>query len=217
VRPSLPPGRSRAEDTAPGARKRARRVREAARGNPPVETPAGRPGSTSLLLPGRGDGGVAAQRRAHEGRARSKSDVRDAEWIAQLLEHGLLAPSFLPPPEIRRLRMLTRAVGHSQDRERSRRRSSPKPAQTCPDPHRRASGCVNRVGAGDARVGWETESGRQPARQQVVDRDADRGCRIVGRMHGKNYLAAQHALSVRRHPSSSKAAWYKAGTPPTAP
>jgi transposase len=37
-----------------------------------------------------------------------KSDVRDAEWIAQLLEHGLLAPSFVPPPQIRRLRMLTR-------------------------------------------------------------------------------------------------------------
>ena len=32
---------------APVARKRARRVREAARGNPPVETPAGRPESTS--------------------------------------------------------------------------------------------------------------------------------------------------------------------------
>jgi len=37
-----------------------------------------------------------------------KSDVKDAEWIAQLLEHGLLAPSFVPPPEIRQLRMLTR-------------------------------------------------------------------------------------------------------------
>lgn len=37
-----------------------------------------------------------------------KSDVRDAEWIAQLLECGLLAPSFVPPPEVRRLRMLTR-------------------------------------------------------------------------------------------------------------
>jgi transposase len=34
--------------------------------------------------------------------------VRDAEWIAQLLEHGLLRPSFVPPPQIRRLRMLTR-------------------------------------------------------------------------------------------------------------
>jgi len=37
-----------------------------------------------------------------------KIDVRDAEWIAQLLEHGPLAPSFVPQPEIRRLRILTR-------------------------------------------------------------------------------------------------------------
>ena len=47
----------------------------------------------------------AAHMKAVPGR---KSDVRDAEWIAQLLEHGLLAPSFVPPPGIRRLRMLTR-------------------------------------------------------------------------------------------------------------
>ena len=38
---------------APVARKRARRVREAARGNPPVETPAGRPGPTSRLFSSR--------------------------------------------------------------------------------------------------------------------------------------------------------------------
>jgi transposase len=37
-----------------------------------------------------------------------KTDVRDAEWIAQLLQYGLLAPSFIPPPEIRELRDLTR-------------------------------------------------------------------------------------------------------------
>ncbi len=47
----------------------------------------------------------AAHMKAVPGR---KTDVRDAEWIAQLLEHGLLTPSFVPPPEIRRLRMLTR-------------------------------------------------------------------------------------------------------------
>jgi transposase len=47
----------------------------------------------------------AAHMKAVPGR---KTDVRDAEWIAQLLEHGLLAPSFVPPPEIRRLRLLTR-------------------------------------------------------------------------------------------------------------
>ena len=47
----------------------------------------------------------AAHMKAVPGR---KSDVKDAEWIAQLLEHGLLRPSFVPPPEIRRLRNLTR-------------------------------------------------------------------------------------------------------------
>ena len=47
----------------------------------------------------------AAHMKAVPGR---KSDVRDAEWIAQLLEHGLLTPSFVPPPDIRRLRTLTR-------------------------------------------------------------------------------------------------------------
>src|SRR5205807_9836826 len=39
---------------------------------------------------------------------RRKTDVRDAEWIAQLLECGPIRPSFVPPPDIRRLRMLTR-------------------------------------------------------------------------------------------------------------
>jgi transposase len=37
-----------------------------------------------------------------------KSDVRDAEWIAQLLEHGLVSPSFVPEAPVRRLRNLTR-------------------------------------------------------------------------------------------------------------
>jgi transposase len=37
-----------------------------------------------------------------------KSDVLDAEWLAQLLEHGLLRGSFVPPRQIRELRDLTR-------------------------------------------------------------------------------------------------------------
>jgi len=36
-----------------------------------------------------------------------KSDVLDAEWLAELLEHGLLRGSFVPPPAIRELRDLT--------------------------------------------------------------------------------------------------------------
>lgn len=37
-----------------------------------------------------------------------KTDVRDAEWLADLLQHGLLRPSFVPPPPQRELRELTR-------------------------------------------------------------------------------------------------------------
>src|SRR3954467_10281667 len=37
-----------------------------------------------------------------------KTDVKDCQWIAQLLQHGLLRPSFIPPRPIRELRDLTR-------------------------------------------------------------------------------------------------------------
>jgi transposase len=37
-----------------------------------------------------------------------KTDVKDCEWIAELLEHGLLKGSFIPPVAIRDLRDLTR-------------------------------------------------------------------------------------------------------------
>jgi transposase len=37
-----------------------------------------------------------------------KTDVKDAEWLADLLRHGLLKASFIPPAEIRELRELTR-------------------------------------------------------------------------------------------------------------
>lgn len=37
-----------------------------------------------------------------------KTDVKDSEWIAKLLEHGLVRPSFVPPEPIRQLRDLTR-------------------------------------------------------------------------------------------------------------
>jgi transposase len=37
-----------------------------------------------------------------------KTDVKDSEWIADLLRHGLLQASFIPPKPIRELRELTR-------------------------------------------------------------------------------------------------------------
>src|SRR5262249_24931097 len=37
-----------------------------------------------------------------------KTDVSDSQWIAQLLQHGLLRPSFVPDKPVRQLRDLTR-------------------------------------------------------------------------------------------------------------
>jgi transposase len=37
-----------------------------------------------------------------------KSDLSDAEWLADVAAHGMVRPSFVPPPEIREIRELTR-------------------------------------------------------------------------------------------------------------
>ena len=37
-----------------------------------------------------------------------KTDVKDSEWLADLCRHGLIRPSFVPPPDLRELRDLTR-------------------------------------------------------------------------------------------------------------
>lgn len=49
-----------------------------------------------------------------------KTDVRDAEWIADLLRHGLLKGSYIPPVPQRELRELTRyRVSLVQERARA--------------------------------------------------------------------------------------------------
>ena len=48
-----------------------------------------------------------------------KTDVKDSEWLAQLLECGLLRSSFVPPPPIRERRDITRdRVQQTRDRSR---------------------------------------------------------------------------------------------------
>ncbi len=52
-----------------------------------------------------------------------KTDVRDAQWLAQLMEVGLLRGSFLPPEEVRRLRDFTRyQTKLTEERSREKQR-----------------------------------------------------------------------------------------------
>jgi hypothetical protein len=46
-----------------------------------------------------------------------KTDVKDAEWIAYLLRHGLLKASFIPSGPQRELRDLTRLTGQTNGGE----------------------------------------------------------------------------------------------------
>jgi transposase len=49
-----------------------------------------------------------------------KSDVKDAEWIAQLLQHGLLSKSFIPDKDVRIMREISRyRIGYVNERTRA--------------------------------------------------------------------------------------------------
>jgi transposase len=64
--------------------------------------------------------GNARERRPRPGH---KSDPADARWLAELFAHGLIRPSFVPPPEPRAWRALTRTrVGLGQTRTQAKKR-----------------------------------------------------------------------------------------------
>ena len=61
---------------------------------------------------------LAVERPSLAQRPRAENGLKDSEWICQLVQHGLVRPSFVPPPEIRRLRDLTR-LRKAQSNERA--------------------------------------------------------------------------------------------------
>jgi len=53
-----------------------------------------------------------------------KTDVKDAAWICQLVEHGLVRPSFVPPKEIRELEGTLPATARRRSRSAQERFSA---------------------------------------------------------------------------------------------
>jgi transposase len=52
-----------------------------------------------------------------------KTDVKDSEWLAHIVRHGLVRPSYVPPKDLRALRELLRyrrKLAHAQASERNR-------------------------------------------------------------------------------------------------
>jgi transposase len=59
-----------------------------------------------------------------------KSDMTDAAWIADLLAHGLIRSSFVPPAPIQELRDLTRTRNNWLVKSRGTRCGSRRPSKT---------------------------------------------------------------------------------------
>ena len=114
-----------------------------------------------------------------------KTDVADAAWICQLVEHGLVRPSFVPPKPIRELRELTRyrkTLIHERTREVQRLHKLLEDAGTRAGPCGlgRARG-LRPVGAGSA--------GRRDDRSRGTGRLGPRGtaqeaCGVAGGARG---------------------------------
>jgi len=54
-----------------------------------------------------------------------KTDVRDCEWLAQLLRCGLIRGSFIPPAAVRELRDITRSPAPARGGGHAGSESSP--------------------------------------------------------------------------------------------
>ena len=68
-----------------------------------------------------------------------KTDVKDAEWIADLLQHGLLQPSYIPDKDQRELRELVsyrKSLVGERTRELNRLQKMLEGATlSCPEPY----------------------------------------------------------------------------------
>ncbi|MFF2431072.1 IS110 family RNA-guided transposase [Streptomyces mirabilis] len=78
-----------------------------------------------------------------------KTDVRDCQWICQLIEHGLVRPSFVPPKPIRHLRDLTR---YRTEITRERTRELQRLEKLLEDPGIKLSSVVSDLGGKSART-----------------------------------------------------------------
>jgi len=66
---------------------------------------------------------VVANARSVRQRPGKKTEKADAAWLAELLAHGLVEPSFIPPPAVQALRDLTRtrvALVHTRTQVQNR-------------------------------------------------------------------------------------------------
>jgi transposase len=127
-----------------------------------------------------------------------KRDVGDAQWLAELLRHGLLQPSFVPDRPARELRELTRyrsALVHERTAEVNRLHktlegANIKLASVVSD----VTGVSARQMLGELVVGQEDATALAELAQGALRRKrADLECALTGRMSPpQRFMIAQH-------------------------
>ena len=134
-----------------------------------------------------------------------KTDVTDAEWIADLLRHGLLRGSFVPDRPLRELRELTRyrsSLVHARTAEVNRLQKTleGRQHQTGERGQRRDRGqCARDAG----RAGGRQRRGRRPGQTgrgaSCATRQAELERALTGRMARASALHARPAPGPDRH------------------
>jgi transposase len=127
-----------------------------------------------------------------------KTDVKDAEWIADLLRHGLIRGSFIPPPTQRHLRDLTRYRTHLVE---ERARLTNRLQMVLEDANVKLASVVTDVRGASARAILSALVAGQTDPQALADL-------AKGRMRSKRELLAQavvgrftphHAFLITEH------------------
>ena len=107
-----------------------------------------------------------------------KTDLKDAQWLCQLLEAGLLKASLVPPKPIRTLRNLTRyRKSQIRDRQREANRLHKVMQDTGIKLDCVASDLLGKSGAGDARrarLGYHRPRGAGRPRARAAAQEAPR-------------------------------------------
>jgi transposase len=131
-----------------------------------------------------------------------KTDVKDAEWIADLLQHGLLRPSFIPSTAQRELRDLTR---HRSSLVEERARIVNRVQKVLEDANIKLAGVASDIMGASARdmlnalVAGETDAGRLAAfaRGRMRTKREQLEQALTGRMRPHHrFLVAEHLSHV---------------------
>lgn len=127
-----------------------------------------------------------------------KTDVKDAEWIAELLRHGLLRGSFIPDAPQRELRTLTR---HRQTPVEERATVANRLLKVLEEANIKLGSVVSDIQGKSARLILDAvlkgESDPETLSELAMDRLKEKRAQLAQALEGR--LRPHHRLLIRQH------------------